>query len=389
MEERKSVKEVKITISGEEIKKYEDEAAKRIAKNVRIQGFRPGKAPIHVVKNLYKDRITEEALEEALNREVNRIVEENSWKLITRPRIKAQDKSDNKYEFTVEFEVIPDITLPDLTSITVKKRIKRVTESDVEERVNSFKEENVQLKAVNREVREGDMVVAHYIFRDREGKENKPKKARIFVESDKLDEELYKELIGKKVGEEVKLETEDGTETYRIQNIYEKIYPSDEEIAELLGYTSVDEMREKIRGQLVEEFGEQAEAELENNIINEIYKISPFDPPPTLVAQIYSDVKKQLSGKVPPEQLEQTSQQLSVFRAITEIILLKLIEEKRIEITDEDIEKYLKEDGEKNPKEFIKNAKRHGKLDELRSRYLIRKAFDYLKNVVKIEPEFV
>jgi len=157
----------------------------------------------------------------------------------------------------------------------------------------------------------------------------------------------------------------------------------------LLGYTSLDEMREKIKEQLVEEFNEQAEAELENNIINEIYKLSPFDPPPTLVAQIYSDIRNQLAGKVPPDELEQTAQQLAVFRAITEIILLRLIEERNIDVTEEDIINYLREDGEKNPEEFLEKAKKRGKLEELKSRYLIRKAFDYLKNTVKIEPELV
>ncbi len=389
MEERKSVKEVKITINREDLEKYEDEAARKLAKRVRVQGFRPGKAPVDIVKRLYRDRIVEEALEEALNKEVNKLIEENHWKIITRPRIKAQDQSDSTYEFTVEFEIIPEFSIPDLFSITVKKRIKRVTDSDVEERINAYKEENVQLKAVEREIKEGDVVLAQYIFRDKEGKESKPKRARIIVKSDELDEDLYNALIGKKAGDVVELEVEDGTEIYKIQNVYEKIYPDDQEIAELLGFTSVDEMREKIKEQLVEEFNEQAEAELENNIINEIYKLSPFDPPPTLVAQIYSDIRKQLVGKVPPEELEQTAQQLAVFRAITEIILLKLIEERNIEVTEEDIINYLREDGEKNPEEFLKKAKRRGKLEELQSRYLIRKAFDYLKNTVKIEPEFV
>lgn len=389
MQERKSIKEIKITITQEDFSKYEDEVAKKIAKQVRIQGFRPGKAPLDVVKRMYGERIMEEVVERALNEKVNEVVKNNNWKLITSPRVKAHDHKDGNHEFTVEFEIIPDFNLPDLTSITVKKRIKRVTDSDVEEKINEYKENNAQLKAVNREIREGDMVLAQYIFKRKDGKEEGPKRARIFVKPDQLDEDLYNALIGKKAGDQITLETEEGTEIYKIQNVYEKIYPSDDEIAELLGYTSVDEMREKIRQQLVEEYNEMAEAELENNIINEIYKLSPFDPPPTLVAEIYKDVRKQLVGKVPPEELERTAQNLAVFRAITEIILLKLIEEKNIDVSEEDIEEYLKEEGHSDPKTFIENAKKRNKLNELKSRYIIRKAFDYLKNLVKVEPEFV
>jgi len=53
MEERKSVKEVKITVSKEEVEKLADEVALRISKNVRVQGFRPGKAPVSGKKHVY------------------------------------------------------------------------------------------------------------------------------------------------------------------------------------------------------------------------------------------------------------------------------------------------------------------------------------------------
>ncbi len=387
MDERRSIREVKITISKDEVEKLVDEVAIRISRNVRIQGFRPGKAPISIVKSMYMDRIMDEAINEALNRKVGEIIEKNAWKIITNPRIKAQDRTDSEYEFTVEFEIIPEFELPDLTSITVKKRIKRVTDSDVEERINLYKEENAQLKAVDREIREGDLVVSQYVFKNKDGKEEKPKRARIFVKAGELDEDLYNQIIGKRIGDKVEIQVEEGTEIYTIQNIYEKVYPDDQEMAELLGYTSVEEMKEKIKEKLIEEFSERAEAELENAIINEIYRLSPFDPPPSLVAKIYEDIKSELSGKVPD--LEQTARNLAVFRAITEIILLKLIEERNIDVSENDLINYLREDGHQNPEAFLNEAKRRGKIDELKSKYIARKAFDYLKSTVKIEPEFV
>jgi hypothetical protein len=71
---------------------------------------------------------------------------------------------------------------------------------------------------------------------------------------------------------------------------------------------------------------------------------------PALVAKIYVDIKDELSGKVPPQELEQSAQNLAVFRAITEIILLKLIEERNIDVSEEDIIKYLKEDRTAKPR---------------------------------------
>ena len=390
MEERKSLKEEKVVVPKEEIEKYVDKVARRIARRVRIPGFRPGKAPLSVVKQKYEKEIKAEAVSEALNEKVKELVEERGWRLIASPRVKAESENEDSYEFTVEFEIYPEIFLPDLSQIKVKKRIKQISDADVEERIQEFKEENATLQSVDREVREGDVVLAEFFVR-KDGKEGERKRARIYVKADELDEDLYNAILGKKVGDEVVLpgEEEGEEEVYVIKKVFEVLYPSDEEVAELLGYTSPEEMREKIREELIEEAQKQAEYELENAIIQEILRLAPFDPPPSLVYQVYKDIKPQIAEQVPPEEVDEVALQNAAFIVARDLIILKLIEEKELDITDEEIVQYLKEEGKPDPEKFLEEAKKRGKYDELRSRYLIRKAYDYLKQNVQIEPEFV
>ena len=390
MEERKSVKEEKIVIPKEELEKYRDKVARRIARRVKMPGFRPGKAPISLVKRRFAEEIEEEAVIEALNEEVKKLVEERGWHLISSPRVKAKSEGEDAYEFTVEFEVYPEIFLPDLSQIRVKKRIKQITDADVEERIQEFKEENATLQSVDREVREGDVVLAEFFTR-KDGEEGTRRRARIYVRADELDEELYNAILGKKVGDEVVLpgEEEGEEEVYVIKKVLEVQYPSDEELAELLGYTSPEEMREKIREELIEEAQKQAEYELENAIIQEILRLAPFDPPPSLVLRVYKDIKPQIEEQVAPEEVEEVALSNAAFIVARDLIILKVIEDKGLDITDEEIVQYLKEEGEANPEKFLEEAKKRGKYEELRSRYLIRKAYDYLKQTVQIEPEFV
>ncbi len=390
MDERKSLKEEKVVIPKETIEEYVDRAARRLARKVKLPGFRPGKVPVSVVKQRFAKEVREEAVIDALNEEIKKLVEERGWRLISSPRVKAQSEGEDAYEFTVEFEIYPEIVLPDLSQIRVKKRIKQITDADVEEKIQEFKEENATLQSVDREVREGDVVLAEFFTR-KDGKEGERKRARIYVRADELDEDLYNAILGKKVGDEVVLpgEEEGEEEVYVIKKVFEVQYPSDEEVAELLGYTSPQEMREKIKEQLVEEAQKVAEFELENAIIQEILRLSPFDPPPSLVYQVYKDIRPQIAQQVPPEEVEEAALQNAAFIVARDLIILKLIEEKELDITDEEIIQYLKDEGKADPEKFLEEAKKRGKYDELRSRYLIRKAYDYLKQAVQIEPEFV
>ncbi len=389
MEERKSLKEEKIVVPKEDLEKYVDKAARRIARRVRIPGFRPGKAPLSIVKQRFAKEIREEAVSEALNERVKALIEERGWRLISSPKVKAESENEDSYEFTVEFEIYPEIFLPDLSQIKVKKRIKQISDADVEERIQEFKEENASLQSVDREVREGDVVLAEFFVR-KDGEEGERKRARIYVKADELDEDLYNAILGKRVGDEVVLpgEEEGEEEVYVIKKVFEMLYPSDEEVAELLGYPP-DRLRDKIREELVEEAQKEAEFELENSIIQEILRLAPFDPPPSLVYQVYKDIKPQIAKQVPPEEVEEAALQNAAFIVARDLIILKLIEEKDLDITDEEIVQYLKEEGKPDPEKFLEEARKRGKYDELRNRYLIRKAYDYLKQNVQIEPEFV
>ncbi|NPB04373.1 MAG: trigger factor [Thermotogae bacterium] len=387
MEERKSVREEKIIISKEEIKKYEDKVAREIASRVKIPGFRPGKAPISLVKKHYGEYIESRAIEKALDDKIRELAGERDWIIIGTPEIVAKSEMDDAYEYTLRFEVYPKIEIPDLTQIKVKKRIRKITDADVEEEIQHLKEENATLKSVDREVREGDVVLAEFFIR-KDGKESKRRRARIFVKASELDEELYNAILGKKAGDQIILpgEEEGEEEVYEIKKVLEMEYPSDEELAELLGYPP-DQLRERIRQELVEDAQKEAELFLEEAIIREILRLAPFEPPPSLVFKVYQDLAADM-GKDPSE-VDEELLQMAAFLVLRDLVILRLIDEKDIEITEEDIIKYLKEESEENPEQFLKEAKKRGKYEELANKYLIRKAYDYLKQTVQVEPEFV
>ncbi len=390
-EERKAIREARIEISKAELEKYEDRIAKRYARRVRIPGFRPGKAPASIVKQRYRDEILGEALKDAIKDRVKETFPEAE--IISEIRIKSIDQTDKGYEVLVEFEVVPKIEIPDLTSIEAKKKIYKISDIDVANYIEELRKklaEYVEVK--DRGIQEGDIVIADMEEYDKDGKLVDSSPVRIEYKKDELDERLYDLLEGKKVGDTVELTFDDGSkQVFKITKVLEEKLPElDDHFAQLHGYTSLKEMQEQIRKQLEEDARRRSEEEFEMEIINRIYEMYPFETPPTFVENAYRNLLQQV--QIPQfeseEEKENFQKQLIAYAqqlVARELILDALAKERNIEVSEDDVREYLKFIGEKNPDAYIKQAKKRKQYDRLVYLTRLKKAADYLKSTVKVE----
>ncbi len=390
-EERKAIREAKIEISKAELEKYEDRIAKQYARRVRIPGFRPGKAPASIVKQKYRDEIIGQALKDAIKDKVKETFPDAE--IISEIRIKSIDQTDDGYEVLVEFEVIPRIEIPDLTAIEAKKKIYKVSDIDVANYIEELRKklaEYVEVK--DRGIQEGDIVIADMEEYDKDGNLVDSSPVRIEYKRDELDERLYDLLEGKKVGDTVELTFDDGSkQVFKITKILEEKLPElDDHFAQLHGYTSLQEMQERIRKQLEEDARRRSEEEFEMEIINKIYEMYPFETPPTFVENAYRNLLQQV--QIPQfeseEEKENFQRQLIAYAqqlVARELILDAIAKERNIEVTEEDVKEYLEFIGEKNPEAYIKQAKKRNQYDRLVYLTRLKKAADYLKSTVKAE----
>ncbi len=389
-EERKALKELKIEIEKKKVLENEDKVALEFQKFVEIPGFRKGKAPISLIKQRYSSAIKEEALKSTIKEKIEELKKE--YEIISDVEIKDISESDDIYEVLIEFEVIPNVEIPDLTNIEVEKKIYKVSDIDVAEYIEELRKKFAQEEKVeeNREIREDDIILAQMEDYDKDGNLLSREEVYIEYKKDELDERLYNALINKTVGDEVEIRFDDGTkQVFKIIEIRIRKLPElNDEFAQMNGYLDLEEMKQKIREQLENEAKIRSEFEYESQIIDKIYEIYPFEPPRKLIMDAYQDLLKNIEIPKFENENEKKAFQEQVLNfayksVIRDLILRKIVKERNIEVTDDEILEYLKMRGEENPQEYLNKSKLRGQYENLKQATKIKKALDYLKSIVR------
>ena len=160
----KSEAALKIVISGEELAPYIKKAAEKLSREKELRGFRPGKAPVHVVVEAFgEQRLLNEAMEKAVPHFFVQAVLDNNIDAIARPSITV-DKlgKEEGLAFTAKVAVLPEITLGDISAITVDKKVINVSDEDVEKELNFLAKTRSNYLPVARPAQKGDTVTVDF-----------------------------------------------------------------------------------------------------------------------------------------------------------------------------------------------------------------------------------
>src|SRR4051812_46267871 len=149
-----------VEVPFDELQPSVQAAYKKIAGQVRIQGFRPGKVPPPVIdRRVGRGVVLEEAVNEALPVFYGRAVEENSVAIIGSPEVEVKEFSDGgQLAFTAEVDVRPDITVPDYEALPVSVEDADVTDEQIDEQLTGLRERFATLSAAERAAAAGDFV---------------------------------------------------------------------------------------------------------------------------------------------------------------------------------------------------------------------------------------
>ena len=151
---------IKLTVEVpfEELRPSVDAAYKKIAAQVRVPGFRPGKVPARIIdQRVGRGHILDEALQEALPRFYSEAVESESLDVLSRPEVDVAEFTDGApLVFTAEVDVRPEIQLPSTDGLTVTVDDVEVADVDVDEQLDSMRDRFSTLQPVERLVAEGD-----------------------------------------------------------------------------------------------------------------------------------------------------------------------------------------------------------------------------------------
>ena len=123
-----------ISVSVDELKQEMEKEAEKQQKTLKIDGFRKGKVPLSVIKNKYSALILSESAENLVENTINKIIDENKYALISRPKIEIKTlESDKDFEFTATLELYPEIPAIDYKKMKLEKEKVEISDKEIEE----------------------------------------------------------------------------------------------------------------------------------------------------------------------------------------------------------------------------------------------------------------
>ena len=152
-----------ITIPSDKIEEEINKRLQDLSRRVRLDGFRPGKVPMKVVKRRYGAGARQEVLGEMMQASFIEAIGQEKLNPAGAPSVEPKAEEEGKdFQFVASFEVYPEIELADFAGITVERPVADVSEADVDEMISTLKEQSRTFEAVERAAEKGDQVTFDY-----------------------------------------------------------------------------------------------------------------------------------------------------------------------------------------------------------------------------------
>lgn len=297
---------VKLDIAADQelLEEVRTATLRRLARSVKLQGFRPGKAPLNLVeKNLDQAAYQQEFLDTALNRMYGEALTSQNIRPVAQPTVNLKKFVPfTTLEFEAEVEAIGEVKLPDYTKIKLEKKPVSVTAKDVDAVIDNLQVRLAEKKEVKRAAKDGDEVVIDFAGRD--AKTDEPinggdgKDYPLILGSNTFIPGFETNLIGMKPGEEKEftitfpkdygvsaLQNKKVTFKVTVKKISEVVKPKvDDEFAAQAGpFKTADELKADIKKQITFEREQQNDRDYESDLLSKITEKAEVAVPKALI----------------------------------------------------------------------------------------------------------
>ncbi len=315
-------------------------------------------------------------------------------------------KEEEPFRFTAQFDVWPEIVLPEYKNIEVKKKKISVTAQDINQYL-----ENLRLKAAQyvpvegRGVVDGDYVVAEIQGKDAKTKKLYPTEKIALIAGDAQNEKVVNEkLIGLKQGESCdfvltydanhqnkKLAGKDIEYTLKVEAIKERKIPEvNDDFAKDLGdYKDLKDLKAKLREEVKAQKESESRRESAKEIVKSVSEKINIELPESLVDKEYKEVMKRLVSsmsqqglnKEEVERLKEEGRKKAELNIKQHFILKKIAEKEKLAVSDKEVHEELKLIAKANNlplAQVMDTFNKEGRLEELRDTLQIKKTVDFL-----------
>ncbi|MDD5269247.1 MAG: trigger factor [Methylococcales bacterium] len=155
------IRKMTVSVPEDVVQEKMAERLKSLARSVKIDGFRPGKVPQHVVKKMFGDRVRGEIATDLIKETYHDALQNQALKPAGHPHIEPLDEAEG-FKYTAVFEVFPEISLEGIDQLEVLRPVSEVKDSDVDEMLEKLRVQKKSLKIVDRPAQENDSVTISF-----------------------------------------------------------------------------------------------------------------------------------------------------------------------------------------------------------------------------------
>ena len=418
-----------VTFDAEEIKKKENEACREIGKIANIPGFRKGKAPIAVIRKKYNKELKEELTRKVSTDAYESILDNKEIKVYSILKVEPGDfSSDQGAAIEVTIDIEPDIDLPDYDNFEVSAESDEVSDEDINNEINALRDQRASFDIADREAKAGDYIKCSYEG-DLDGKpvsEIVPDKPMYGKQSNTWEEAgqakglgvdaIAEGVVGMKSGDkkDIKATFEDDFEiaplagksvTYNLEvhEVREKKQPElNEEFFKSLKVENLEELKDKVLTDLESRKQREIQNSKRSQITQKILELPDFPLPQQAVEDESNSIFQQRAQRAiqqgaKQEEIETKKDELwkeaktqGEARVKLTLILSKIAEQEKVEVTNEDLARAATQEAmmmRKDPTAYIKElSKDRRQLQRLRQDILHDKTLNLVVEKAKESP---
>ena len=293
---------VSVKLPADDIEKQIDERLKKLARNVRMPGFRPGKVPLKLVAQTYGPQVRSEVMSDAVQKAFTDAVKEANLKVAGYPRFEKKEGSDAAaLEFSATFEVYPEVKVGDLGTVTIERPQVAVDDAAVEKTIEILRKQRTRFVAATRPAKEGDRATVDFEGTI-EGQPFQGGAAKDFafpIGEGRMLKEFDEAARGMSAGETKSFELtfpEDyhgkevagkkATFQLTMKKLEEPQLPEvDADFAKSLGIADgeLDKMRAEIRNNVERETAKRVESKVKSQVLDALLDKTPLELPKSLI----------------------------------------------------------------------------------------------------------
>jgi trigger factor len=411
-------RELELEIPAEEVTKASEKVAKEFARLATVPGFRPGKAPIALIKRRFADDIKGEVLQKLVPEKVEKAMAEQKLSPVSQPQVeKLEFKEGEPLKFLATFEVLPEFSLGDYKNLEIEMPEMAISDEDVDKTLKEMAERAATFAPVEgREVLDGDYVqVKLNGTPEGEGEPLNAESVLCHVGAEETMQPFNENLRGAKIGEhkdfdvdypadypDPKLAGKKYHYAVDILGIKTKSTPelNDEFSKDVSDAGSLDELKKKIHESLEHERVHRQKDLQREKVLAELVKLHDFPVPEALVEQqmdvrLERVVRSLAQQGVDPRavnidwvSLRKRQEDRAKDDVKAELVVDRIASEEKIESTDEEVEhelEHMATHSGQSAEALRASLTKQGTLDRMRAKLRSDKTLDWLAQNAKVK----